>query len=191
LEGGECTLAISKERKDEMVEQYVEWVNQSQAVILTEYTGLTMKALDDLRTRAREAGGEFHIVKNTLGKVALEKAGLPVPDHYLEGSTAVGFAFSDAPALAKTMSDFARTSDFLKIKGGYLGKRAIAAEDVKALAELPPLPVMRAQLLGTIMAPASKLVRTLAEPGRQIAAVIKAFADKDNAPAETPAEAAA
>jgi large subunit ribosomal protein L10 len=184
-------LAISKERKDEMVEQYVEWVNQSQAVILTEYTGLTMKALDDLRTRAREAGGEFHIVKNTLGKVALEKAGLQVPEHYLEGSTAVGFAFSDAPALAKTMSDFARTSDFLKIKGGYLGKRAIAAEDVKALAELPPLPVMRAQLLGTIMAPASKLVRTLAEPGRQIAAVIKAFADKDNAPAETPAEAAA
>jgi large subunit ribosomal protein L10 len=99
----------------------------------------------------------------------------------LEGSTAVGFAFQDAPALAKTMADFAKSSEFLKIKGGYLGNKPISADDIKALAELPPLPVMRAQLLGTIMAPASKLVRTLAEPARSLAAVIQAYADKDTA----------
>ncbi len=83
--------------------------------------------------------------------------------------------------MAKVMKDYARTSEFVKIKGGYLEKKPISAAEVMALADLPPLPVLRAQLLGTIMAPASKLVRTLAEPARQLAAVIKAYADKDAA----------
>ena len=83
--------------------------------------------------------------------------------------------------MAKVIKDFARTSEFVKIKGGYLEKNLISAAEVMALADLPPLPVLRAQLLGTIMAPASKLVRTLAEPARQLAAVIKAYADKDAA----------
>jgi len=100
-----------------------------------------------------------------------------------EETTAICFAFEDAPAIAKVMSEFARTSDFLKIKGGYLGKDLMSVEDVKSLAELPPLPVMRAQLLGTLMAPASQLARVLAEPARQVAAVLKAYADKDSAEA--------
>jgi large subunit ribosomal protein L10 len=182
LKGGELTLAISKQHKDEMVAQYTDWVNRSQALILTSYAGLTMKQIDDLRSKVREIGGEFHIVKNTLGKVAFETAGLSVPEKLLEGSTAVAFAFKDAPAMAKVMLDFARTSEFVKIKGGYMEKRHFNAEGVKALSELPPLPVMRAQLLGTIMAPASKLVRTLAEPARQVATIFKAYADKDAAP---------
>jgi large subunit ribosomal protein L10 len=181
LEGGEKTLAISKQRKDDLVSQYSEWMTKSRALILTEYIGLTMKQLDDLRSKTRDAGGEFHIVKNTLGKVAFQNVGWELPDDFLEGSTAVGFAFKDAPALAKTMADFAKSSEFLKIKGGYLGTKPITADEIKALAELPPLPVMRAQLLGTIMAPASKLVRTLAEPARSLAAVIQAYADKDTA----------
>ncbi len=179
LEGGEKPLAISKQRKDELVALYTKWANQSQAMIFTEYTGLNMKQMDDLRQKVREAGGEFHIVKNTLGKVAFEAAGLPVAEAVVQGSSAIAFAFTDAPAMAKTITDLARTSEFVKVKGGYLEKRPITTNDVKALAELPPLPVMRAQLLGVIMAPASKLVRTLAEPARQVAAVLKAFADKD------------
>ncbi|HEX7976852.1 MAG TPA: 50S ribosomal protein L10 [Anaerolineales bacterium] len=174
-------MAITKERKDELVSRYVEWVNQSKALILTEYKGLTMKQIDDLRSRTREAGGEFHIVKNTLSRVAFESAGLTVPEKLLEGSTAVAFAFKDAPALAKTMTDFAKTSDFVKIKGGFLEKRAISSVDVKALADLPPLPVMRAQLLGTLLAPAGKLVRTLAEPARSFAAVLQAYVDQQSA----------
>lgn len=184
LEGGEKPLAISKQRKDELVAQYAKWAAQSQAMIFTEYTGLNMKQMDDLRRKVREAGGEFHIVKNTLGKVAFEAAGLPVSEAVVQGSSAIAFAFTDAPAMAKTITEFARTSGFVKVKGGYLEKRPITANDVKALAELPPLPVMRAQLLGVIMAPASKLVRTLAEPARQVAAVLKAYADRDASVAE-------
>jgi large subunit ribosomal protein L10 len=172
-------LAISKQRKDELVSEYTEWINRSKALILTEYTGLSMKQIDELRLKTREGGGEFHIVKNTLGKVAFESADMPLPEKFLEGSTAIAFAFTDAPALAKILTDFARTSEFIKIKGGYLGKQAISPDQVKALADLPPLPVMRAQLLGVLLAPASKLARTLAEPARQVAAALKAYAEKD------------
>lgn len=172
-------MAISKQRKDELVSEYTEWINRSKALILTEYAGLSMKQIDELRAKTREAGGEFHIVKNTLGKVAFESANLPLSEKFLTGSTAIAFAFKDAPGLAKTLTEFARTSDFLKIKGGYLDKRAISPDQVKALADLPPLPVVRAQLLGMLLAPASKLARTLAEPARQMAAALKAYAEKD------------
>ena len=174
-------MAISKKRKDELVSQYVKWMDQSQAVIVTEYLGMSMKQIDDLRAKVRDAGGEFHIVKNTLGEVAFKQAGLALPAKLLEGSSAVVFAFRDAPAMVKVVNDYARTSDFVKVKGGYLEKSPISATELVSLADLPPLPVLRAQLLGTLMAPASKLVRTLAEPARQLAAVIKAYADKDAA----------
>jgi large subunit ribosomal protein L10 len=182
LKGGKLTLAITKERKSELVKQYNEWMKNSRAMIITEYTGLSMPQMDLLRTKLREAGGEFHVVKNTLGKIAFEEAGIELPENFFEGSTAIGFAFDDAPAAAKALTEFGRTSEFVKVKGGFLGDKPITPEEIKALAELPPLPVMRARLLGTIMAPASQVVRTLAEPGRQIAAVIKAYADRESAP---------
>jgi large subunit ribosomal protein L10 len=181
--GGNCTLAISKERKEELVAQYSEWLKQSHATILAEYSGMSMQNVDALRAKIREAGGEFHIVKNTLGKLSFEKAGLALPENFFTGSTAVTFAFKDVPAVAKAMTEFARTVEVLKIKGGYLENRPMTAEGVKSLADLPPLPVVRAQLLGTILAPASKLVRTLAEPGRQVAAVIKAYSEASEAAA--------
>src|SRR4030043_1110511 len=181
--GGEITLAITKERKNELVTQYSEWVKRSKALVLTQYVGLTMKDIDALRAKVRENGGEFHIIKNTLAKLAFEQAGLGVQPAQFEGSTAIVFAFTDAPATVKSVTDFVKSSEFLKIKGGYLEKQALSPEGVKALAELPPLPVVRGQLLGTLLAPASKLVRTLAEPGRMIAAVIKAHAEPEAAPA--------
>jgi large subunit ribosomal protein L10 len=181
LKGGEQTLAISKQRKDDLVTQYVKWVNQSEAMIVTEYLGMSMKQIDELRAKVRDAGGEFHIVKNTLGEVALKQAGLSLPPKLLEGSSAIVFAFRNVPEMAKVINDYTRTSEFVKVKGGYLEKRSISAAEVKSLADLPSLPVLRAQLLGTIMAPASKLVRTLVEPARQLAAVIKAYAEKDAA----------
>lgn len=183
-------MAISRERKEEVVAQYQEWIQQSRAMIVAEYQGMSMKDMDALRSKVREIGGEFHVVKNTLGKLAFESAGLSYPSDQFEGSTAIGFAFEDAPALAKTLNEFARSSEVLKLKSGYLGKEMISADQVKNLAELPPLPVMRAQLMGTILAPASKLVRTLAEPARQVAAVLQAYAEKDGGAAAPAAEAA-
>ena len=176
-------MAITKQRKNELIAQYTEWVKGSKALVLTQYAGLTMKDIDTLRAKVRENGGEFHIIKNTLAKLAFEQAGFSIQSEQFEGSTAIVFAFTDAPATVKTVTDFVKSSEFLKVKGGFLEKQALSPEGVKALAELPPLPVIQAQLLGTLLAPASKLVRTLAEPGRMIAAVIKAHAEPETAPA--------
>ncbi len=176
-------MAITKERKNELIARYSEWVQRSKALVLTQYVGLTMKDIDILRSKMRENGGEFHIIKNTLAKRAFEQAGLQVKQEQFEGSTAVIFAFADAPATVKAVTEFAKSSDFLKIKGGYLEKQSLTPEAVKALAELPPLPVVRGQLLGLLLTPASRLVRSLAEPGRRVAAVIKAHAEPEAAPA--------
>lgn len=173
-------MAISKQRKQELVTQYTDWMNQSKAMFITEYAGMTMKDVDATRAKAREIGGEFHIVKNTLYKVAFQAAGLSVPEELLQGSSAVAFAFKDPAAMAKLVAELARTSDFVTIKGGILDRQLIDAEAVKMLGDLPPLPVLRSQLLGTLLAPASRLVRTLAEPARQVAAVVQAYAGQDS-----------
>ena len=175
-------MAISKEQKRDMVAKYGEWVARIDAFVLAEYTGMNMKDMDQLRAKIREAGGEFHVVKNTLVKLALKDAEIDFNEEHFISSTAIGFAFEDAPALAKAITDFAKESDSLKVKAGYLDKQMMSADEVKALADLPPLPVMRATLLSTILAPASQLVRTLAEPGRQVAAVMKAYSERDAAP---------
>jgi large subunit ribosomal protein L10 len=137
-------MAISRKQKEELVVQYIDWMNSSQALIFTGYRGLSVKEFDDLRRKVREAGGEFHVIKNTLGKVAFEQAGVPLPEEYLEESTAIAFAFDDPAALAKAVKDFSRSSDFLKIKGGYLEQIPIQTEQITALADLPPLPILRA-----------------------------------------------
>ncbi len=171
-------MAKSKAQKETILTRYVEWVSKSQAVVLVEYSGLKTKNLDAIRAKVREAGGEFHIVKNTLAKLALEKAGFKVPADYAEMSTAIGFAFSDPAGFAKALTEATKGLEAVKIKGGFMGAVTLKSAEVKALASLPPLPVLRAQLLGILQAPASKLVRTLAEPGRQVACVVKAFSEK-------------
>lgn len=171
-------MAISKQRKEEVLNQYTDWLKRSQAVILVEYTGAKMKDLDAIRTKVRDAGGEFHIVKNTLAKRALEANGMNVPAGLLEKSTAVSFAFSDVAATAKALSEVTKGMEFAKVKGGFMAGQTLNAIQVKALADLPPLPVSRARLLGVLQAPAGKLVRTLAEPARSLASVFRAYSEK-------------
>jgi large subunit ribosomal protein L10 len=171
-------LAKSKAQKEAMLAEYMDWLGKSQAVVLVEYSGLKMKDLDVIRARARENGGEFHVVKNKLAKLALEKAGYSVPADYAEKSTAIGFAFKDAAGFTKALTEATKGMEAVKVKGGFLDAKALSAAQVKSLASLPPLPVVRAQLLGVLQAPASKLVRTLAEPGRSLAYVVKAYSDK-------------
>ncbi len=180
-------MAFTKDEKTKMLEQYEGWLAKSQAVFLLTYSKMNMKAVDDVRAKARETGAEMHVVKNTIFGLVLDQMGME-GKKYLDQTTLVGFAFNDAPALAKVVNDAAKT-DFFKVKGGMLGKRAISTEDIKALADMPPLPVVRAQLLGVLSAPAAKLVRTINEPARGLAAVVKAYTDKAGAPAEASATA--
>ena len=171
-------MAKSKAQKEAMLAEYTQWLGKSQAVVLVEYAGVKMKDLDAIRARARESGGEFHIVKNTLAKLAMEKAGYKVPADFAEKSTAIGFAYNDAAGFTKALTEVTKGMEAVKIKGAFLAGQSLNPAQVKSLANLPPLPVLRSQLLGVLQAPASKLVRTLAEPGRQVAYVVKAYSEK-------------
>lgn len=184
-------MAISKERKEELLRTYAELINKSEALILVEYRGLNMKGMSPLRGRVREAAGELHVVKNTLAQKALQNAGRKAPADLFAQTTAIGFAFSDVPGVAKALTTFARDSEFVKVKGALLGDRVLTRQEVEALAELPPMPVVRAQLVGLIGAPASRLAGTIASGVRQVVNVVKAFADKAEAPAGADAPAAA
>jgi large subunit ribosomal protein L10 len=175
-------LAISRQRKKEILAQYTEWFNKSQAVILVQYSGVTVKQLDAIRAKIRETGGEFHILKNTLAERAFRDLGVSIPADLFEKSTAATLAFDDVAATSKALADATKGIEAVKIKGGFMEKLTLNETQVKALASLPPLPVVRGQLLGVLQAPAGKLVRTLAEPGRQVASVLRAYSEK-SAPA--------
>jgi large subunit ribosomal protein L10 len=156
--------------------QYVTWIKDSQVVFVLEYSHMGMKEIDGMRAKVRDVGGQMHVVKNTVMQLALKEAGIKSDE--LTGSLLFGFAFNNPPALAKVLVDSTRNSEIFKLKGGYLGGHAFAAASVRSLAELPPLPVMRATLLGVIQAPAGRLVRTLVEPSRQVARVLQAYAEQ-------------
>ena len=176
-------MAITKERKNEVLAQYQEWLKKSEAVILVEYTGVSMKAMDNLRSKIRETGGEFHVVKNTLARRAFANNGMDLPADALVKSTAISFAFTDPALTAKALADAIKGSEFVKVKAGFMAGQKLNAAQVKALADLPPLPVVRAQLMGVLQAPAGKLVRTIAEPARGLAAVVKAYSEQATAAA--------
>ena len=176
-------MALSKQKKNEVVEQYKDWLINSQSVILVEYTGATMKDMENIRAQIRESGGEFHVVKNTLVKLALEATGYPIPEGLLVDSSAASFAFSDPAGTAKALSEASKGLEAIKVKAGYIGTELLDAAHVKALADLPPLPVVRGQLLGVLQAPAGKLVRTIAEPARSLASVFQAYSEQAQAAA--------
>ena len=170
-------MAFTKKHKEEMMEQYEQWLQESQAIFFLEYQNMTMKEIDDLRAKVRETGSEIHVVKNTLMTKAFHNTGIDA-EFKMDGTSMAGFAFSDPPALAKVFKEATKKSEVFAVKHGYLGNRRITDRDVNSLAELPPLPVLRATLLGLINSPASKLVRTIAEPARGLAAVVKAYSEQ-------------
>jgi large subunit ribosomal protein L10 len=170
-------LAFSKEKKANLQSQYQDLIKNSQAVFVVGYNGMKMKDIDALRVKVREIGGELHVVKNTLAVRALKDAGMP-DTNYFVGTSLLSYAFTDPPAIAKILDDAASKTEIFTVKGGYLGIEVLDAKQVKALATLPPLPVMRARLLGLLQTPATQLVRTLSEPGRRVAYVIKAHSEQ-------------
>jgi large subunit ribosomal protein L10 len=173
-------LAFTRKEKEAMVDQYKAWIDNSNAFFVMSFQNMSMSAIDETREKLREVNGEIHVVKNNLFKLVMDEMDIGYEDGFWEENNMVGFAFSDAPGVAKVMSEISKTSVF-DIRLGFMDQKLLAAEEVKALAELPTLPVMRGIMLGTIMASATKFVRTLAEPARSMAAVVKAFSEEGQA----------
>jgi large subunit ribosomal protein L10 len=175
-------LAINKERKQELLAQYADLLQRSQAVILTDYQGLNVAQITRLRNQIREANGVYYVTKNTLIKLAMQQMDLMVSDEWLDGPTAVGFCFDDVPAIAKIIQDFAEETDILSIKGAVLGTKLISEDRVKALAKLPPAKVLKAQLLGTLSGPMSGLVGVLNGALAGLVGVLEARKDQLSEP---------
>jgi len=172
-------LAITKERKDELVGEYRELLQQSSAIFLTQYGGLSVKELEALRLKIGDVNGRINVTKNTLLRIALEQANRVPPVELLNGQVATSFALGEAPALAKVLVDQAKANDKLKIVGGMLGNRALTPAEVEALATLPSLDQLRAQIMGLISAPAQGIVSAVANGVRQVVNVLDAYAKKD------------
>jgi large subunit ribosomal protein L10 len=171
-------LAISREQKTQMVADYVDKMSHSQAIILTDYRGLTVADMSTLRRNLREVDGVFQVIKNTLFERALNEAGIPVPAEQLQGPVAVGFCLGEVPSVAKTMVDFARESQILQVRGAILGDRFVTADAVRELADLPPREILLAQLLGSVQGPMSSLVSTIIAPMRELARVVQARSEQ-------------
>ena len=172
-------MAISREKKEALVADVLTKVKRSPVVFVTSYQGLTMNDFNTLRRKLHETKGSYHVVKNTLAARALKEAGLAVPSEMLDGPVAFGFADTDMGATAKTLLDYARESEKFKLKGAILGQQVLSPKDVEALASMPPLPVVRAQLLGLISSPASRIAGIVASGVRQVMNVVKAYAEKE------------
>ncbi len=171
-------MAITREKKTQLVAGYVEQMSRSKAVFLTDYRGLKVTNVQALRAKIREAHGGYVIVKNSLARVAFERAGLPVPEELLSGPVAIGFAYEDVAAVAKLLADYAKESKILQVKGGIMEGRVLDAAQVGALADMPPREVIVAQLLGLIQQPGARVAGVLSAAGNKLAATIKAYADK-------------
>ena len=171
-------MAISKQRKNKLVAQYVEQLEQSKGIILIDYRGLGVSDTDGIRREMRSSGGKFHVVKNRLLALALKEAGMSLPQEWLLGPTGVGFCYDEVPPVAKIFVDAAKNLDALQIKGGLIGASALEPEQVRIIARLPSREVLLAQVLGTINAPASQVVGVVASGIRQIVNVLQAHVDK-------------
>ncbi len=143
-------------------------------LIITDYRGLSVKDLQELRRALSQHGATFQVAKNTLFRRALKEAGKPVPEELLRGPTAIGYCFSDLGPVAKAISDFARSSGILKIRGGLVGDQIIDAAGVQTLADLPPRDVLLSQALAGIQAPIAGLVNVLSGTLRGLVNVLDA-----------------
>lgn len=170
-------MAITRQRKEELLAHYADELQNSSALFLTRYQGLSVNQVNDLRKKLREADSSFAIVKNTLVKKAMADVGLGGIEDLFEGPVGVSFVHGDPPPVAKVLVEFAKDTKVLEIKGGLLGETVLNEAAVNDLAELPSLDVLRSQLIGLISAPASQIAGVVASGVRQVVNVVHAYAD--------------
>lgn len=171
-------MAITKEIKETRVAQYKQHLASSQAVVVTQYQGLTMGQLNDLRARLRPTGGRFQITKNTLFRLALADAKKPALDDILVGPTAVAYLSGDIAAGLKVLLAFAEETKAIEVKGGLFADRVLSAEDVVTLSKLPSREELLAQVVSRLQAPIYGLVNVLSGPMRGLVYALKARQDQ-------------
>jgi large subunit ribosomal protein L10 len=186
---------MKKEDKEKMIADLAERLRTSDTLLVADYRGLTMPQIDALRSRLLDSGARFTVVKNTLTRRAAEAAGTEALLALLEGPSAIAFleADGDMVAAAKALADSARETKVLAIRGGLMQGRTVTAEEIESLATLPPVDVLRGQVLGAIVAPITTFVALLNAPLQNLIGLIDARIEQlqeqgAGSPPEPPAE---
>ncbi len=185
--------------KEQVVTELAERLRSAQTLILADYRGLSVSELDEVRTKLLEHGARFHVVKNTLTKRAADEAGFETLKELLDGPTAIAFVGDgDMVSVAKTLSETARKTKVLELKGGILEGTPMDAAQVAELAKLPPADILRGQVLGAIVGPLTEIVSLFAAPVQDFVGLLDARIEQlggeeapavDAAPAEEKAPA--
>ena len=174
-------MSTVRSEKEAVVAEVRTKLDESDAVIITEYRGLSVTALAELRRELRKAGCEYRVYKNTLARFAAREAGVVGLDTLLVGPTAMAFVKGDVAAVAKSLKDYAKTNPLLVIRGGAVAGKAVSAKDVDVLAELPSREVMLSQFAGMLQAPLVKTAGLLQALPRNMAYGLKALVDQKSA----------
>ena len=171
---------MDRSEKADVVDELKRVFAETSVVVVTRNLGLTVAQSTDLRLKMRDAGAQFKVTKNRLALIALEGSRYTPIGDLLTGPTALATS-GDPVAAAKVAVDFAKTTDRFEIVGGAMGDTVLDVEGIRALAALPSLDQLRATIIGMVQAPATKIVRTVSEPGAQLARIFTAYAAKEAA----------
>lgn len=170
----------AREEKQLVVKELAEKLKLAKGTVLTDYRGLNVEKVTDLRNKLRAANIEYRVVKNTLLRIAAEDAGIKGLEGYLEGPTALAMS-ADPVAPAKVLADWIKANKMLELKGGILEGKVISAQGVTGLADLPPREVLLAMVVGTMNAPIIGLVNVLQGPLRKLVYAVDAVAKQKEA----------
>lgn len=164
--------------KRAVVEELTAKIRAAQSMIVTDYRGLTVTQVAEVRASLRDAGTTFHVAKNTLARIAATQAEKPDLVSLLQGPTAIAFVDDDPAAAAKKLSELARQTRILAVRGAVIDGRTLTADEVRRLGELPPKEVILSQIVGAIAGPAQGTVGVLTAPLRDIVALLGAYIAK-------------
>ena len=167
-----------REEKKFISAEYLARLNASPFFLVVDYKGLSVGGFTQLRKRLIKAGGEVHVVKNTIFRIVAKEAGLADLSGRLTGQLAAVTGKGDIAAVAKVIKGFQTEFEKPKMQFGYLGNKALSAAEIRIISDLPPLAELQGKLLGVLQAPAQKLAALINTPGSQLARVIDAYAQK-------------
>ena len=168
-----------KEQKAEQVELLTEKLKKAKVAVLTDYRGLTVKQMQDLRGKLRTGNVEYRVVKNTLARRAADAAGYKDLESELQGPVAIAFGYDDLSLPPRLINEFIRTTRLkLEVVGGVVEGRVFNRDQIKQLADLPSRDVLLAQLLGTLQSPVAQLVGIMQTPVQQLIGVLNAYKTK-------------
>ncbi|HMK60944.1 MAG TPA: 50S ribosomal protein L10 [Dissulfurispiraceae bacterium] len=169
---------MTKERKSKQLEELTEKLSKSKAIVFTEYKGLTVAQIAELRRSLKEAGAEYKVFKNTLISIAAKGTPYEAAKDVMNGPTGLAFGYDDPVAAAKKVLEFAGKNDKFKVKSGVIEGKLYSTDEIKAVSQLPSKTVLLSMLAGAFQAPASKLAAALNATVAQFAYALEAAKNK-------------